>query len=424
MKRTIAAGLSAVLLCGMAVPAYAANTGTGTAANTVSTTQTAPAAPVKLTFDKLEETVRKNNVTIKSYDNTVLSAENTDVRDQYIEKYADLFDQIAAYQKQIKSLEKSLKELDPEDDNYTALRKTLQSQIDILNRNLAAAEQSYRDLDDDEDDAKDDQVKTVDNTRRQMQNSADEICMSAENTYISLRGMKYTLNQTSRSLQQLDRNIAAVQKQVQMGMTGVNDLKSLEAQKESALASKAALTTQVEALTNTLAIQCGYTTGTQIETSDLPVVTNEIINAIDYDKDLAEALKNSYAIYTKEYAMQTASDDYENNKTTTLYAYQAAVIDRDAQKESTTASFRKLYKDLQEKQTALNAADADLAQAKKTFTVSQVQYQRGMISKMAYTDALDTFTTAQETEVSARIDLLTAYNTYQWAKRGVMTSTT
>ena len=70
--------------------------------------------------------------------------------------------------------------------------------------------------------------------------------------------------------------------------------------------------------------------------------------------------------------------------------------------------------DLQEKQTALAAADADLAQAKKTFTVSQVQYTRGMISKMAYTDALDTFTTAQETEVAARIDLLTAYNTYQW----------
>ena len=37
-----------------------------------------------------------------------------------------------------------------------------------------------------------------------------------------------------------------------------------------------------------------------------------------------------------------------------------------------------------------------------------MQYTRGMISKMAYTDALDTFTTAQETEVAARIDLLTA----------------
>ena len=353
----------------------------------------------------------------------MLSAEKTDVSDRYMESYFQLSEQISSYQKQIKELQKTLKELGTDKAN-AGLRKTLESQISILQRNLAAAEASYKNLDDDEDDAEEDQEKTVDNTRRQMQNAADEICLSAENTYISLRGMKYTLNQTNRSIQQLDRNIATVQKQVKLGMTGVNTLKSLQAQRESAVASKASLTTQVEALTNTLAIQCGYTTGTQIETSDLPVVTAEQVTSIDYNKDLAEALKNSYAIYSKEYAMQTASDDYENNKTNTLYAYQAAKIDRDAQKESTTASFRKLYTDLQEKQTALAAADADLAQAKKTFTVSQVQYTRGMISKMAYTDALDTFTTAQETEVAARIDLLTAYNTYQWAKRGVITATT
>lgn len=421
MKRTIAAGLSAALLYGMVVPAFAADTKTAT--NTTGTTQTQPTAPVKLTFDKLEETVRQNNVTIKANNNTVLSAEKTDVSDRYIESYFQLSEQISSYQKQIKELQKTLKELGTDKVN-AGLRKTLESQISILQRNLAAAEASYKNLDDDEDDAEEDQEKTVDNTRRQMQNAADEICLSAENTYISLRGMKYTLNQTNRSIQQLDRNIATVQKQVKLGMTGVNTLKSLQAQRESAVASKASLTTQVEALTNTLAIQCGYTTGTQIETSDLPVVTAEQVTSIDYNKDLAEALKNSYAIYSKEYAMQTASDDYENNKTNTLYAYQAAKIDRDAQKESTTASFRKLYTDLQEKQTALAAADADLAQAKKTFTVSQVQYTRGMISKMAYTDALDTFTTAQETEVAARIDLLTAYNTYQWAKRGVITATT
>ena len=421
MKRTIAAGLSAALLCGMVVPAFAADTKTAT--NTTGTTQTQPTVPVKLTFDKLEETVRKNNVTIKANDNTVLSAEKTDVSDQYIESYFQLSEQIASYQKQIKELKKTLNGLADTEEN-AGLRRTLQSQISILERNLAAAEASYKQLDDDEDDAEEDQQKTVDHTRRQMQNAADEICLSAENTYISLRGMKYTLNQTNRSIQQLDRSLTAVRKQVALGMTGVNSLKSLQAQRESALASRAALTTQVEALTNTLAIQCGYSTGTQIETSDLPVISTEQMAALDYDKDLAEALKNSYAVYAKEYAMQTASDDYANNKTNTLYAYQAAKIDRDAQKESTTASFRKLYTDLQEKQTALAAADADLAQAKKTFAVSQVQYQRGMISRMKYDDALDTFTTAQEAEVAARIDLLTAYNTYQWAKRGVITATT
>ena len=106
MKRTIAAGLSAALLCGMVVPAFAADTKTAT--NTTGTTQTQPTAPVKLTFDKLEETVRQNNVTIKANNNTVLSAEKTDVSDQYIESYFQLSEQISSYQKQIKELQKTL----------------------------------------------------------------------------------------------------------------------------------------------------------------------------------------------------------------------------------------------------------------------------------------------------------------------------
>ena len=102
MKRTIAAGLSAALLCGMVVPAFAADTKTAT--NTTGTTQTQPTTPVKLTFDKLEETVRQNNVTIKANNNTVLSAEKTDVSDQYMESYFQLSEQISSYQKQIKEL--------------------------------------------------------------------------------------------------------------------------------------------------------------------------------------------------------------------------------------------------------------------------------------------------------------------------------
>ena len=45
-----------------------------------------------------------------------------------------------------------------------------------------------------------------------------------------------------------------------------------------------------------------------------------------------------------------------------------------------------------------------------------------MISRIKFEEAQDTYTTAQETAENARTDLLTAYNNYQWAKRGVMTS--
>ena len=415
MKRAAAAGLCAALLCGMCAPAYAADT--AKPAQTTTTAQTEVKAPVKLTFDTLEKTVREGNVSIRSYQQTVESAEKTDVSDQYINKYFNLSQQIDAYDKQISSLKKSRDSIEDAD-----LRRTITAQISVLQATRDSLYQQYKGLDDDEDDAKDEQKKTVDSTRRQMQNNADTICLSAENNYISLASMQYSLAQTERSLQQLDRSIAQTKKQVALGIATKNTLSGLESQRELLAAQQKSAQTSADSLANTLAIQCGYSTGTKITTESLPEVTAEQLASIDYETDLAEALKNSYSIWSADDSVRKASDDYENDVTNNLHAYEAAKIQRDATKESVKSSFRKLYKTMQEKITAMTAAQTDLAQAQKTFAVSQLQYNRGMISRIKFEEAQDTYTTAQETAENARTDLLTAYNNYQWAKRGVMTS--
>jgi len=415
MKRAAAAGLCAALLCGMCAPAYAADT--AKPAQTTTTAQTEVKAPVKLSFDTLEKTVREGNVSIRSYQQTVESAEKTDVSDQYVNKYFSLSQQIDAYDKQISSLKKSRDSIEDAD-----LRKTITAQISVLQATRDSLYQQYKDLDDDEDDAKDEQKKTVDSTRRQMQNNADTICLSAENNYISLASMQYSLAQTERSLQQLDRSIAQTKKQVALGIATKNTLSGLESQRELLAAQQKSAQTSADSLANTLAIQCGYPTGTEITIESLPEVTAEQLASIDYETDLAEALKNSYSIRSADDSVRKASDDYENDVTNNLHAYEAAKIQRDATEESVKSSFRKLYKTMQEKNTAMTAAQTDLAQAQKTFAVSQLQYNRGMISRIKFEEAQDTYTTAQETAENARIGLLTAYNNYQWAKRGVMTS--
>ncbi|WP_243115252.1 TolC family protein [Intestinibacillus sp. Marseille-P6563] len=92
-----------------------------------------------------------------------------------------------------------------------------------------------------------------------------------------------------------------------------------------------------------------------------------------------------------------------------------------AEKESVTASFRSLYKTLQEQQSTLTAAESDLAMAQKTFSIQQTKYESGMISELDYIEAQETLAAAEEAAITARTDLLTAYNDYQWAIRGVMT---
>ena len=118
MKRYIAAGLSALLLCSMCAPAYAADAGSGEQA-----AEAEESAPVSLTFDTLEQTVRENNVSIKSYDNTVKSEEEADVSVDYDMDYITIVNQISSYRQQIADLEKAINDLGKD---QAALKSTLQ----------------------------------------------------------------------------------------------------------------------------------------------------------------------------------------------------------------------------------------------------------------------------------------------------------
>ena len=118
MKRYIAAGLSALLLCSMCAPAYAADAGSGEQA-----AEAEESAPVSLTFDTLEQTVRENNVSIKSYDNTVKSEEEADVSVDYDMDYITIVNQISSYRQQIADLEEAINDLD---EDQAALKSTLQ----------------------------------------------------------------------------------------------------------------------------------------------------------------------------------------------------------------------------------------------------------------------------------------------------------
>ena len=412
MKRYIAAGLAAFMLSGFCVPAYAADT----AENTKAEEQK---GPVTLSFETLEETVRANNISIKAAESTLTSVEKTDPGDSYLTNYWNTDNEIAQYTKQIKELDEAIAALS---EDETALRATLKAQRRALQKSLEAAQAAYDDLEDKEDDDEEQHEFTVNSTRRQTQNAADLICMGAESTYISIQSLQFTHSERERDLAQLERNIEATRVRVSIGAAGQNTLKSLESQRETVLAALDTIETQVENLKNTLAVQCGYAIGTELVITALPEVAPEQAGGVDYASDLAEALKNSFSIWSKEDAVRQASDDYENNKTNNLYKFKAAQIELDAEKEKVTVAFRKLYKALEEARTMLGAAQSDWEQAQKTFHVKDTQYKRGMISKLDYLNAQDELETAREAIESAKIDLLTAYNNYEWAKRGVISS--
>lgn len=433
-KRITGAVLAAALAAGLCAPAQAIAAAPGaavclTAADAlqrVSSRVESTASPgvqgSTLAFSDVERVVRAKNTSIQAFRQTLAGVGATDVGESYIEQYANLGEQIAGYQDQIKDLEKSIKRLqaDNDDGKNDALIRTLRAQKSSLEASLKSVQSSYKELGDSEDDAEDDLEVTYNSTERQLGNAADQIVMGAETSYISLKTLDNTVAELDRNLAALDRSIATVQAQIRLGAATQLDLLALQTQRESLSANRQTLITQRQSLKNSLAILCGYGVGETVEVGSLPDVTAAQIAAMDYEKDLAEALKNSYSIWEKEDAVRSANDDYEDNKTTTMHAIEAAKIDLAAQKETVTNSFRQLYHAVKDKSTLYDSAVASATQEAKNFKVSELQYQRGALSKNEYETAKDSLADAEQAEATAKIELFTAYHTYQWAKRGVM----
>jgi len=54
--------------------------------------------------------------------------------------------------------------------------------------------------------------------------------------------------------------------------------------------------------------------------------------------------------------------------------------------------------------------------------VSRVKYELGTLSKLDYQQAQDDLAEAQDAVTTAKINLLSAYQTYQWAKKGLIST--
>lgn len=135
---------------------------------------------------------------------------------------------------------------------------------------------------------------------------------------------------------------------------------------------------------------------------------------MNYEKDLEAALDNSYTIWSARDEMRKASNDYEDNVTSTVDAYEAAKLNLEYAEESVTNSFRQLYLDVQDKKRLLDEAQTAYDMEKKNFDVDALRYKRGMISKNDYLTAQDDLAAQEDAVRTAEHDLFTAYNTYDW----------
>lgn len=380
-----------------------------------------------VSFNSLENKIRTYNQNIKSFEKTLASINSTDVglqfdlqRIQYSQQNASLSKQAEAYKSAIEKLEQATTSVD--DATKAALEAQIEA-ITILQQqalgSIAANNAILSSLDEAEQDAQNELDETYTSTKKQLENSANQIIMGAQTQYITLVTMENNITALERSIAAIDRNLPVIEKQLEIGMASELDLKTLQNQRDTAQSSLESIITQKESLQNSLSIMLGNDANTTVTTQPLPDISYDI-DKINYTEDLEQAMKNSYAIWQKQDAVRKASNDYEDNITSTVDAYEAAKIDLEATKTQTESSFRALYQTVLEKQRLLEQAEENLTLAEQNFEVSEVKYNIGNISKLEYENAKDTLESSKDAIKTAQIDVFTAYNKYQWGIKGVI----
>ena len=375
-------------------------------------------------FRGLEETVRAHNQTIQAFRKTLQGIENTDLDGQFFTQELQYQAQKSQYQAQAAIYRQCIEELSAVESSpaIAAQIRVAQLNLKMCEESIAMLDRTIAGLDDLQEEAENELEDTYASTEKQLENTANGIVVGAQTAYAGIITIREGIETLDRSLAALDRNIAVVEKQVEIGMASQLTLENLEQTRRTAAAQRETLVKQQTATENQLSLLCGNTANTTVKPTTLPTVTDRQLADMNYEKDLEAALDNSYTIWSARDEMRKASNDYEDNVTSTKDAYEAAKLNLEYAEESVTNSFRQLYLDVQDKKRLLDEAQAAYDMEKKNFDVDGLRYERGMISKNDYLTAQDDLAAQEDAVRTAEHDLFTAYNTYDWAKRGYIGS--
>lgn len=417
MKREIISVLLAGVLCAFsAVPAGAAGEAAAPAAQEE---QAGPAEPAvrEMGLRAVASAVQENNPTVQALRENAESIEESGSL-AGASGGSGSVSPIDILNAQIQGLEQAMQGLDTESDlykTYAVQKSLLEAQVEelegSLSSSMAQGEMALLQLGD-----------AAYQVRRQADNIEGQLAQTAQTLLITIQNLKYNRGQLERQLASLDRTIDVAEVQLSIGMISQYQMDLYRNQRDNLARTIDTLQTQCESLGSSIALLCGYDADTVVMPSTLAPVYDSQLREMSYEDDLELAKQNSFSIWQKRSELRQAQNAYDEDISGTDYAVQSAKDALAAEQQAVESSFGTIFQGVADSRAALDAARTAEQQAELDFRTSQVQYSRGMISELAYRQAQDTLENAKDAVEIAQLNLTSAYNQYEWAKQGVMTT--
>lgn len=257
---------------------------------------------------------------------------------------------------------------------------------------------------------------------RQLKNLQDQIVMSGETLYMAIYAMETQESALQRQLASMNRTVEEMELRYELGQISALQLQQTKSGRTSLVSGLETLQMNIRNYKLQLEMLIGAELTGEIELGAMPSVTDQELEQMDEEADLAAAKEKSYEIYAAEQTLEDAEDAYVENMTAVLYIKDSVERTLEAAKYTYNASiqdyelrFRVLYAQVQDYRQILAAAQTALACEQASYAAQELKYQQGSISENALLSARDTLQEAEETVASAKNDLFSAYNSYCWA---------
>ena len=357
-----------------------------------------------VSFENLERRIREHNLQLLALEENVTSLEGMDYEamQESLRKRLHNFAQ-----------GKWIKQTDEELANIMGLGEV---SLEFLNSSYDALREQFDAIRDGE--LQKDNAGVI----RQLKNLQDQIVMSGETLYMAIYAMETQEAALQRQLAAMNRTVEEMELRYELGQISALQLQQTKSGRTSLVSGLDTLQMNIRNYKLQLEMLIGAELTGEIELGAMPSVTDQELEKMDEEADLAAAKEQSYEIYAAEQTMKDAEDAYVENMTAVLYIKDSVERTLEAAKYTYNASiqdyelrFRVLYAQVQDYRQILSAAQTALACEQASYAAQELKYQQGSISENTLLSARDTLQEAEETVESAKNDLFSAYNSYCWA---------
>ncbi|WP_367568812.1 TolC family protein [Lacrimispora sp.] len=250
--------------------------------------------------------------------------------------------------------------------------------------------------------------------KKRLDAGADQMAKSYT-AIVSQMMIGYDSVQASRSLLQkmVEASQAAYDAQnlrFQQGMA--TEAEVLAANKEllSARSALQQLDHTGDSLKSSLALMTGYPADSLPQISSIPQVDPASLTALDLEGDTQKAINNNYGLIGQRRA--------KSDGTTTGVNMKEADLSRATQEVS--VQMESMYQAVMQAKAAYDASCTSYEKAVLINGKSDRAFQLGMMSRVAYLQSQMALLQAEGAKQSAYNSLYQAYDTYQWAVRGII----